>query len=170
MSGVLWSKPVAKIYSENWHQAQSRDDRAPNTQFPSLPSCLSDMQTTRGSQNVSDEEMQQKLLSIIALRRLRQTHFSADLFADPAWDILLDLALAERQQRRVCVSSLCIGAQVPTTTALRWIKHMTDSGWLVRMDDPLDARRKFVELSEETASKMLEFLTQLCRDPAVSDV
>ena len=161
---------MAKTFPVSWQNAQLPHDCALDAKHFSLPTCLSNMQTVPSSEAVSDDEMERKLLSIIALRRLRQTHFAAELFSDPAWDILLDLALAERQQRRVSVSSLCIGAQVPTTTALRWIKHMTDSGLLVRMDDPLDARRKFVELSEETASKMREFLTQLCRDLAVSDL
>ena len=157
---------MARIYPDQCQRAQIRDECAIHAQCPALPSCLSDSKAVSISADVSDDELESKLIAIIDMRRLRQTHFSVDLFADPAWDILLDLALAELSQRRVCVSSLCLGAQVPTTTALRWIKHMTDTGWLVRKDDPLDARRKFVELSKETASKMRAFLTQLCQESA----
>ena len=48
----------------------------------------------------------------------------------------LDLMQAEIAQHRVPVSSLCIAAAVPATTALRWIKTMTDTGPFVRRADP----------------------------------
>ena len=102
-----------------------------------------------------------KIQQIIADRHDRERFFAEEMFADPAWDILLELALAEQQQRRVCVTTLCIGSRVPQTTALRWIKHMTDMKWLVRRDDPLDARRKFIELSAETSARMRAYLLSL---------
>ena len=73
--------------------------------------------------------------------------FREELFADPAWDMLLDLLQAEIAQLRVPVSSLCIAAAVPATTALRWLKTMTDQGMFVRRADPHDGRRVFVELA-----------------------
>ncbi len=90
----------------------------------------------------------------IKARRLRERFFPADLFADPAWDILLDLAAAQREGIRVSVSSLCIAAAVPTTTGLRWIKAMVDRGMLVREPDPADARRAFIAMAPHTASAM----------------
>lgn len=112
-------------------------------------------------------DMERKLKSIIEHRRSRAEHFPRDLFADPAWDIFLDLTLAELQQRRVTISSLCMAAQVPATTALRWIKHMTQDGWLVRLDDPLDARRTFISLSREASRKMHDCIADLGRDFSV---
>ena len=55
-------------------------------------------------------------------------HFYESIFADPAWDMLLDLMEAEIEQPRVAVSSLCIAAAVPATTALRWLKTLTEPG------------------------------------------
>lgn len=90
----------------------------------------------------------------IRARRLRERFFPADLFADPAWDILLDLAAAEREGVRVSVSSLCIAASVPTTTGLRWIKAMVDRGMLQREPDPNDARRAFITMAPATSKTM----------------
>lgn len=97
----------------------------------------------------------------IKLRRLREKFFDAELFADPAWDILLDLYAARLESISVSVSSLCIAASVPATTALRWISGMTESGMLVRRHDPKDARRVFIELSDEAAGQMIAYFTEI---------
>jgi DNA-binding MarR family transcriptional regulator/CheY-like chemotaxis protein len=92
----------------------------------------------------SPEEIRRTL----RLRRMRDSFFDGSLFADPAWDILLDLAAARQELTQVAVSSLCIAASVPPTTALRWIKAMTDHGLLERVADPEDGRRIFIQLSD----------------------
>ena len=99
--------------------------------------------------------------TIIRARRLRANHLPADLFADPAWDMLLDLLQAEIVQHRVPVSSLCIAASVPATTALRWIKSMTDRGILKRRDDPHDGRRVFIELSKQTSIALRHYFAEV---------
>jgi DNA-binding MarR family transcriptional regulator len=86
--------------------------------------------------------------NILKLRRKRANHFDSGLFADPAWDILLDLYAADLEGQQVSVSSLCIAASVPPTTALRWISTMTEDGLLQRQHDPADARRVFIQLSD----------------------
>lgn len=97
--------------------------------------------------------------AIIRLRRIRDRFFRSDLFADPAWDMLLDLMAARLDRVRVAVSSLCIAAAVPPTTALRWIKTMSDNGMFVRVADSEDGRRVFIELSEGAAAGMASYLS-----------
>ncbi len=101
--------------------------------------------------------------SVIRARRLRARFFEEELFADPAWDMLLDLLQAELAQHRVPVSSLCIAAAVPATTALRWIKSMTDSGLFVRRADPHDGRRVFVELSNGASTALRGYFGELSK-------
>ena len=103
------------------------------------------------------------LRAVIRARRLRSRFFNDELFADPAWDMLLDLLQAEIAQHRVPVSSLCIAAAVPATTALRWIKAMTDSGIFVRRADPHDGRRVFVELSPGASGAMRAYFAELAK-------
>jgi len=45
---------------------------------------------------------------------------SAHLLGEPAWDILLDLYIAQAQAHEVSVSSACIGSAVPPTTGHCW--------------------------------------------------
>jgi hypothetical protein len=105
--------------------------------------------------------------SVIRARRLRSRYFAEDLFADPAWDMLLDLLQAEIAQLRVPVSSLCIAAAVPATTALRWLKSMTEKGIFVRRADPHDGRRVFVELSGDTSIAMRRYFAEVGRPAMV---
>jgi DNA-binding MarR family transcriptional regulator len=97
--------------------------------------------------------------NVLRLRRLRDRFFDSELFADPAWDILLDLLAARIEGDQVAVSSLCIAAAVPPTTALRWIKTMTDTGLLERHADPMDGRRIFIRLTEKAAEAMSRYFT-----------
>jgi len=91
---------------------------------------------------------------IIRRRRRRETLFRADLFADPAWDMLLDLYAATLENGSVSVTSLCIAAAVPATTALRWITALTDARLLERVADPQDGRRIFIRLGAEARQRM----------------
>jgi hypothetical protein len=99
--------------------------------------------------------------NVIRARRLRARYFPEDLFADPAWDMLLDLLQAEIAQLRVPVSSLCIAAAVPATTALRWLKTMVAKGVFVRRADPHDGRRVFVELAPEASQALRRYFAEV---------
>lgn len=99
--------------------------------------------------------------AVIRARRLRTRYFPEDLFADPAWDMLLDLLQAEISHLRVPVSSLCIAAAVPATTALRWLKTMVSQGVFVRRADPHDGRRVFVELAPEASRALRRYFSEV---------
>ncbi|GAC1612263.1 MAG: hypothetical protein NVS3B27_02170 [Novosphingobium sp.] len=98
---------------------------------------------------------------VIRQRQLRARFFDSELFADPAWDILLDLTAARAEHLRVSVTSLCIASGVPPTTALRWIGQMTDAGLLLRVDDEADRRRAFIALSDKSADAMARYFHEL---------
>jgi len=102
--------------------------------------------------------------SIYQGRRARDELFAPlDIFGEPAWDILLDLTAAKLARKRVSISSACIAACVPPTTALRWIKVLEKSGLVERQDDELDARRAFIQVSEDGFRKMRAYSKRIAR-------
>ena len=98
---------------------------------------------------------------IIRQRQLRARFFDGDLFADPAWDMLLDLTAARAEHARVSVTSLCIASGVPPTTALRWIAQLTEAGLFERVEDDSDRRRAFIALSDKAAEAMARYFAEL---------
>ena len=125
---------------------------------------LADAALEEGDEVEADSDGAAELLrALLRARRLRERFFAPELFSDPAWDMLLDLAGAALEHKRVAVSSLCIAASVPPTTALRYIKTMTDTGLFVRRPDRTDGRRVFIELSEQAFAAMLRYLGAMRR-------
>jgi hypothetical protein len=98
---------------------------------------------------------------VIANRQARARFFDAELFGDPAWDMLLDLTAARGEGAQVSVTSLCIAAGVPATTALRWLTQMVESGLFVRVPDPADKRRAFIALSDRSLTAMAGYFASL---------
>jgi DNA-binding MarR family transcriptional regulator len=92
---------------------------------------------------------------------MRARFFDGDLFADPAWDMLLDLTAAHAEHAKVSVTSLCIASGVPPTTALRWIGQMTEAGLLQRMEDETDRRRAFIALTAKAEEAMCGYFEEM---------
>lgn len=88
------------------------------------------------------------------LRRRRDEKFGDDLFLDPSWDILLDLYVSKQEKKRISVTSACIASAAAPTTALRYIGMLEQRGLVKRYADPSDARRSFLDLSDEACEKM----------------
>ena len=105
---------------------------------------------------------------LIRARRARAKYMSSELFAEPAWDMLLDLFDAELSNRRVCVSSLCIASCVPATTGLRWLTTMIRQGVFIRRPDPRDGRRAYVELAPEVSEGLRQYFSDIVQPFRIS--
>lgn len=94
-------------------------------------------------------------------RRLRERHFPTRLCAGPMWNMLLDLFIADAERRAITVSSLCVAAAAPATTALRHLARLADHKLIERAPHPRDARSTVVRLSEDARAAMLAYLEAL---------
>jgi hypothetical protein len=93
-------------------------------------------------------------------RRRRAQFFDSSLFGEPIWDLLLDLFICYALDRRISVSSACMAAGVPMTTALRCIQVLEERGMIVRKPDERDRRRNWIELTRPTFRDLAEYLVQ----------
>lgn len=145
------SQPVAQASGASALNENKRDYRGPES--------AGGFGTARTSPTpLPDSRM---VRQIIANRQARARFFDAELFGDPAWDMLLDLTAAQGEGARVSVTSLCIAAGVPATTALRWLTQMVEGGIFVRLPDPADKRRAFIALSDKALAAMAGYFASL---------
>jgi DNA-binding MarR family transcriptional regulator len=114
-----------------------------------------------------DPVTEKMIRNIIRMRRKRDQFFEKELFADPAWDILLELYLGELNQQRVTITSLCAASAVPPTTGLRWIATLEARGLINRRADPIDGRRVFMSLSPDGLQKMDDYFRGASSDPFI---
>ena len=108
-----------------------------------------------------ESEPYRTVRGVIRARRERDAIFGDELFADPAWDILLELYAATLLEKRIATSEVCGAAAVPQTTALRWLDKLDRLGWLERHADPEDGRRVFVDLTAKGAAAMERYFEEV---------
>jgi CheY-like chemotaxis protein/DNA-binding MarR family transcriptional regulator len=97
---------------------------------------------------------------LAGIRRLRQGSGPLNGLDEASWTILLEVYRAEITGRRLSVSKLCALDEASQTTAWRRIRSMEEAGLLLRDQDPADARRSFVTLTESTGRAMAEFMAR----------
>lgn len=111
----------------------------------------------------SPKQLQSFVRSIVRFRQNRAQFLDSALFADPAWDILLDLTSAALEGKPVPASSVSAASQAPLSTALRYIRQLTDAGLIRSWRDPEDKRRTLLELEPETFQAMHDYLSSVHR-------
>lgn len=107
---------------------------------------------------------QQIAEDVYRLRSIRAELLDADLFGEPAWDILIDLFIQQAKGKQVSVTSSCIASRVPATTSLRWISVLIERGYVQRSSDPADRRRAFVRLTPSGHEKLGQIFSKFGAD------
>lgn len=100
-------------------------------------------------------------------RQQRGRFFNPRLFADPAWDMLLELYAAALVERRLTISRLVERVHVPMTTGLRWIRTLEAEGLIEREPDRLDGRRIYISLTRTGRSAMGAYFDELHPDARI---
>jgi FixJ family two-component response regulator len=86
---------------------------------------------------------------------------NGSLFGDPTWAMLLDLVIANLENRTVSVSSACIASGAPTTTALRLVNKLVADSILDRIPDNKDGRRDFLVIAPDIKTLLIAYLNDL---------
>ena len=98
---------------------------------------------------------------LIEARRQRASYLPADLFAEPAWDILLNLFRSELAIEQVPVPMACDAAGVPAGTALRWLDTLEKDGLVLRCGDPADPTTAVVILAPVTRNALRRYCVEV---------
>lgn len=94
-------------------------------------------------------------------RRTRDEIFKCDMLHEGGWDILLDLYASMAEGRQVSITSACLAAYIPNTTAQRLVHKLEREGVLQRRSLPHDRRVRLVELSPKALAMMSSYLEQV---------
>lgn len=121
-----------------------------------------DPTTIRDDPPHGQENMQEALAALIALRRARHRHLPADIFSNASYDMLLDLYENSLKGRAISLTSLATVTGVPLSTAVRRVEELEARGYCKRHTDPSDGRRfmmKITDAGKAIVEKMLSDVT-----------
>lgn len=102
---------------------------------------------------------EQRISSIVRLRRARTDVFGAGLFDDLAWDILLQLYAARLGNRKMRLADL--GDIAPTSTLARWTAVLEERELVSCGLDALRPCDMWIELSNAGEAKMARLFRSL---------
>lgn len=92
--------------------------------------------------------------SVLLVRRARADLLGADIFSDPAWDILLELYGARLGERSVSSVDLARAIGTPVSTTIRWIASLNSHGLTEFVPEPTESSRLSVRLTQTGAARM----------------
>ena len=98
---------------------------------------------------------------ILAGRKQRDRYFDPILFSNPAWDILLNLFVADGEGRGVTLLDSCLASTVPQGVALRWLGYLKQEEMVLETSDPQHPRQTLIRLSDQTRRAIAAYLGSL---------
>ena len=115
--------------------------------------------------HLSQELNAEFLKRIVQFRQDRGRFFDPELFCDPVWDFLLDLAIADQEGRRTTMTNLCAATNVSYATAFRRINDLADRGIFLREQDVQDRRRIYVSMTPSARTSFFALMQRLVSGP-----
>lgn len=107
------------------------------------------------------QEMSDYLAAVRRIRARRNSLLGSPVFRDPSWDMLLDLLAAHHRGEEVSAGNVCLGAGVPSTTALRHLDRLESSGLVRRERDAQDHRRMIISLEPDVVPRLEAIVAEL---------
>ncbi len=102
------------------------------------------------SENEDQEQCGDRLTTAKAYQRAGRvvaSTFGTPLVVSPAWGLLIDLYVAQFENRETSLSELSARADIPAATTLRYLRHLRDLGFVELVDDLADGRSNAARLT-----------------------
>lgn len=106
-----------------------------------------------------DSLLEDARAELLRRKQRRQVLGHLGILNDPAWDILLELYIADITGCQLYASVVGTDAAIPQSTALRWLTVLEKEGLLRRRFDNFDKRRQWVGLTPFARSLMERHFT-----------
>lgn len=100
-----------------------------------------------GNTPQSTPEMRAAAAYILRVRKAAKSYFGSAVQSEPAWKLLLALYSAGGAADECRIGSAAKRADIPLTTAIRWLYRLHGSGIVSLRDDPKDDRAVLVKLT-----------------------
>jgi hypothetical protein len=99
--------------------------------------------------------------AILKFRRIRSEILPRELFAEPGWDLLLELFVADANGYHLTARAVSERDNIPPSVLSRWLIHLTQIGFIVgdgdgNLDDPLTLSGKALDTIESVMGKANE--------------
>ena len=120
-----------------------------------------DARTQDGGAELANCQLRRAKFAYAARRRRDAAVGHGNLFGEPAWDILLDVFIAQQSRQEIQVSNICLEARVPSTTILRWVARLESEGLIYRCADSADGRRRHIRMTQAGEDLMCRALEAL---------
>lgn len=136
--------------------------RLTQNELSDLASKIEKLQSSEARHNLPDHFSDKQSIAFANARIFlriygrRDSSFPLGNFADPGWQLLVDLFVHQASGKQINVSSACIGSRAPSTTALRYIAEYIEKGILVRTPCEHDQRVSWLSLSENAQAALIE--------------
>lgn len=98
---------------------------------------------------------------LIEERRRRDRYFSASLFAEPSWDLLLGLFVATARGGALSTTDACAASRAPQATALRHLDALKKNGLVETITVANDNRRRDLRLTDSGLEAMFNYIAAL---------
>ncbi|MET4594546.1 MULTISPECIES: hypothetical protein [unclassified Sphingomonas] len=100
-----------------------------------------------------NDEAAQLAAAFLQFRRYRSEILPKDIFGEPAWDLLLEIFVADANGLPMTGSIVAQRDAVPGAVMSRWLKHLTTAGLLIgdgsgNLDDELTLSGRGMEAIE----------------------
>ena len=112
---------------------------------------------------ISEQMLVTQARDLLAQRKMRRRFLPAELFHEPAWDMLLALFVVRNDDQPMNIKALVAMADAPVTTSQRWIEHLYKLRLIDRVIDPTDRRRVEISLSAMGEEAVTNYLQAVSR-------
>ena len=115
---------------------------------------------------IDPKRISQFVADALHARRSRNARFGddADIFGEPAWDMLLELYLSRSSEPPLSIGAASVSSAIPTTTALRYVALLEGRGLIVRQPHPYDRRSSVLRLTDKACEAIEAWYRQVAAE------